>query len=78
MSLKRTLINVMPDAVNRMIAVPYDFIQVKKANREFRNKDIEDISTSADAPIHISCIVVDALRGDVINQEDTPFLDSLD
>lgn len=77
MDIKRTLITSLPPSFKQVLAVPYDFYQISKANRQFANKDIPNSDRSESAPDHIICIVVDALRADHVNPELTPYMSSL-
>lgn len=78
MNLKRRLIRVLPDNAKRVLAVPYDYVQARKANHEFRRKELVRRDAAEDAPQHIVIVVVDALRGDAVTEEDTPFMASLE
>lgn len=77
MNVKRTLIETLPPGVKRLLSVPYDFYQTTRADRQFSRKTLPSYETADDAPDHIVCVVVDALRADFVDEETTPFLSSL-
>lgn len=52
----------------------YDRSLVLKANTEYYRRDRPEVNAEKDAPDHVILIVVDAMRGDVISSETTPFL----
>jgi len=76
-NLKRTLIESLPPGVKRLLAVPYDRYQTRTANRQFARKQLPEYDPDDDAPQHIVCVVVDALRTDHVDEELTPYLASL-
>ena len=53
-------------------------IQERQANHTFKNRAQPDVATSSTSPRHVLCIVVDALRADMVSRELTPFLANLD
>jgi Type I phosphodiesterase / nucleotide pyrophosphatase. len=77
MSLKRTLIESLPPGIKRLLAIPYDSYQTRTANRQFARKQLPERVPDDDAPRHIVCVVVDALRTDHVDEEHTPYLASL-
>lgn len=77
MDIKRRLIRRLPDWAKRGLAVPYDRLQTVRADRTFRGKVLAEREPAADAPDHLLVIVVDALRGDAVGRELTPFLAGL-
>lgn len=77
MNLKRTLIETLPPSAKRLLSVPYDFYQTRRADAKFSQKTIPTYDRADDAPDHIVCVVVDALRADHVDQETTPYLASL-
>jgi len=77
MDIKRTLIEALPPGAKRLLAIPYDLYQTRTANRQFARKRLPDYEPDDDAPRHIVCVVVDALRADHIDDELTPYLASL-
>lgn len=77
MEIKRRLIELLPPEVKRLLAVPYDYIQTLQADREFQKRPKPSNKPSSESPQHIVCIVVDALRGDSIDEETTPYMASL-
>ena len=77
MNLKRTLIERLPPGVKQLLAVPYDIYQTGAANRQFARTQLPDYSRDDDAPRHIVCVVVDALRTDHVDGELTPYLAGL-
>jgi len=77
MNLKRTLIETLPPSIKRLLAVPYDHYQVRTADRQFASKDLPAYDPGSDAPDHILCVVVDAMRADHVDEETTPYLASL-
>ncbi|WP_255197780.1 sulfatase-like hydrolase/transferase [Halorarius litoreus] len=64
----------LPDSVKRRLAGPYNRVQTARADREFRRRDRESRQPAADAPRHVVCVVVDALRADAVDPATTPFL----
>ena len=54
-----------------------DRLRERRADRAFERRDLPKASPSSDAPRHIVCVVVDALRADAVDDALTPFLDSL-
>ncbi|WP_280537372.1 sulfatase-like hydrolase/transferase [Halopenitus sp. POP-27] len=77
MDLKRKLIHTLPPWAKRALAVPYDMYQTTKADRQFARKSLPNTGPEPDAPDHIVCIVVDALRADHVDESTTPYLASL-
>lgn len=77
MSVKRTLIEALPTGAKRLLAVPYDFLQTWRADRAFRKRSVPESTPATDAPQHVVVVVVDALRGDVVDEESMPFTASL-
>ena len=77
MNLKRTLVESLPPGVKRLLAVPYDGYQTLTANRQFARKQLPEYHRDDGAPRHIVCVVVDALRTDHVDGEQTPYLASL-
>ncbi|MEF8812833.1 MAG: sulfatase-like hydrolase/transferase [Halovenus sp.] len=78
MNLKRTLIETLPPGLKRRLAVPYDLYQTRKADHAFKQKSLPEYEAGDDAPDHIVCVVVDALRADHVDAGTTPYLASLD
>ncbi|MFC7071402.1 sulfatase-like hydrolase/transferase [Halobaculum lipolyticum] len=72
----RKLVQRLPHGVKRLLAVPYNRVQRVRADREFagRADGFPALSPADDAPDHVVCVVVDALRADVVDAETTPFL----
>jgi len=77
MNVKRTLIETLPPGIKRLLAVPYDIYQTRQADRQFARRDLPSYEPDGDAPDHIVCVVVDALRADYVDSETTPYLASL-
>ncbi|WP_247731620.1 sulfatase-like hydrolase/transferase [Halovivax limisalsi] len=77
MNVKRTLIERLPPSVKRVLAIPYDWQQTRAADRAFAQKELPPAERDPDAPAHIVCLVVDALRADHVDAQLTPFLASL-
>ncbi|AEH36978.1 sulfatase-like hydrolase/transferase [Halopiger xanaduensis] len=77
MNLKRALIETLPPWAKRLLAAPYDRYQTRKADAAFAEKALPELDPADDAPDHIVCIVVDALRADYVDDETTPYLASL-
>lgn len=77
MDLKRTLVRVLPPAAKRALAVPYDLAQTWRADRQFATRDLPSYEPADDAPRHVVCVVVDALRADRVSSDTTPYLASL-
>ncbi|MFC7097676.1 sulfatase-like hydrolase/transferase [Halobaculum marinum] len=72
----RRLVQRLPYGVKRLLAVPYNHVQRVRADRAFarRAREFQSLTPGADAPRHVVCVVVDALRADVVDAETTPFL----
>ena len=77
MPLKRSLVEALPPSVKRLLAVPHDYFQTRRADRAFRDRELPELTPDKDAPQHIVVVVVDALRGDTVEEETTPFMASL-
>lgn len=77
MDIKRRLIRTLPPSAKRLLSVPYDFMQTRRADRRFSRKEITEREPADDAPENIVIVVVDALRGDIIDEDLTPFLAGL-
>jgi arylsulfatase A-like enzyme len=73
---KRRLMESLPDGVKRRLVGPYNRILTTRANREYRKRQQSLTAThpSSDAPDHVVCVVVDALRADFVTEDDSPFL----
>ncbi|WP_416840245.1 sulfatase-like hydrolase/transferase [Haloferax sp. DFSO52] len=73
---KRRLIESVPDGVKRRLVGPYNRVLTVKANREYRNRQrtLPSRTPVSDAPDHVVCVVVDALRADAVRATDSPFL----
>lgn len=73
---KRRLMQSLPDGVKRRLVGPYNRVLTTKANREYRRRQrtLPSRSPASDAPDHLVCVVVDALRADAVTPEDSPFL----
>lgn len=78
MTIKRALIETLPDSAKRLLAIPYDWYQVRNADRIFSRKELPDVSVDPDAPEHIILLVVDALRADRMSPRTAPFLNDID
>ena len=72
----RKVVQRLPYGLKRLLAVPYNHVQRVRADREFaaRADGFARLAPAADAPDHVVCVVVDALRADVVDAETTPFL----
>lgn len=66
----------LPDSVKRGMAGPYNRVQAYRADRKFRRADRPEYVTTAEAPDHVVCVVVDALRADAVTPEIAPFIDA--
>jgi len=77
MGIKRRLINTLPTSAKRALALPYDYYQMRQADKQFAGKSLPNRSAAETAPDHIVCLVVDALRADYVDDETTPFLAGL-
>jgi arylsulfatase A-like enzyme len=77
MDIKRRLINTLPEGAKRTLAVPYDLLQKTRANRRFAKKNLVERELPEEAPENIVVVVVDALRGDFVDEDLTPFLADL-
>ncbi|EJN58089.1 sulfatase-like hydrolase/transferase [Halogranum rubrum] len=73
---KRRLMQSLPDGVKRRLVGPYNHVLTTKANREYRRRQqtLPSRTAANDAPDHVVCVVVDALRADAVTPEDSPFL----
>ena len=72
--LTRRLGERLPAGVKRRLAGPYNRVQIARADREFRGRDLPTLDPAVDAPRHVVCVVVDALRADAIDPGTTPYL----
>ncbi len=54
-----------------------DWLRERRADRAFRRREVPSAEPARDAPSHVVCVVVDALRADAIDPSLMPFLDSL-
>ncbi|WP_277554142.1 sulfatase-like hydrolase/transferase [Halobaculum limi] len=72
----RRLAQRLPHSVKRLLAVPYNRVQRVRADRSFAHRadQFPSLAPANDAPRHVVCVVVDALRADVVDSETTPFL----
>ncbi|WP_436928155.1 sulfatase-like hydrolase/transferase [Halosimplex amylolyticum] len=70
----RRVVERLPDGVKRALAGPYNRVQTRRADRAFRRRERPTLSPAADAPQHVVCVVVDALRADAVDDRVTPFL----
>lgn len=77
MDIKRKLITSLPPSAKRILAIPYDYYQTSKADRQFSERELPASNRSESAPDHIICVVVDALRADHVNSDLTPYLSGL-
>lgn len=68
----------LPGPVRSILSDAHSRIQERRADRAFANRTHPDVTTSSPSPRHVLCIVVDALRADVLDGDLTPFLDALD
>ena len=73
-AVTRRLVEHVPDGVKRKLAGPYNRVQERRADRAFGARDRPARSPAADAPQHVVCVVVDALRADAVDERRTPFL----
>lgn len=71
---KRAVIRRLPAGVKRGLAGPYNRIQMVKADRAFRRRSPPERTPSPEAPRHVVCITVDALRADAVTPDVSPFL----
>lgn len=78
MDVKQRLIDVLPTSVKQLMAVPYDLLQTTRADRTFRQKTIKTREPGDEAPAHVVVVVVDALRGDAVDHEYSPYLATLE
>lgn len=70
----RRVVEALPDGVKRRLSGPYNWVQIRRANRAFRAQNRPAVTPSDDAPRHVVVVVVDALRVDAVNPDVTPFL----
>ena len=77
MGIKRRLINTLPASAKRLLALPYDYYQMRQADRQFARKELPTGTAAESAPDHVVCLVVDALRADYVDAETTPYLAGL-
>ena len=73
---RRRLLESLPGGVKRRFVGPYNRYLTLRADREFRKRTAATPvrTPDADAPQHIVCVVVDALRADAVTAADSPFL----
>lgn len=72
--ITRRIVERVPGRVKRGLAGPYNRLQVRRADREFRRRGRDPLEPAADAPRHVVCVVVDALRADAVDPRYTPYL----
>jgi arylsulfatase A-like enzyme len=75
--LKPLIRQVLPAPAVAAIATASDRLEEQRADRAFRRRSLPSIDRSPDAPKHVLCIVVDALRADHVDPDLMPYLDSL-
>lgn len=68
----------LPGSIRSVLSDAHSRIQERQADRAFKNRASPDIATSSTSPRHVLCIVVDALREDMVDGELTSFLAGLD
>ncbi|WP_396611354.1 sulfatase-like hydrolase/transferase [Haloferax sp. S1W] len=73
---KRRLMESLPDCLKRRLVGPYNRMLTAKADREYetRQQALSAARPAADAPDHVVCVVVDALRADAVTEADSPFM----
>lgn len=54
-----------------------DRVRERRADRAFRNQDRPKVAAGANAPQHVVCLVIDALRTDTVDATPMPFVTSL-
>lgn len=59
-------------------ALPGNTYREKRADLEYRLRSPPKVSRGSDCPTHVVLIVVDAMRLDFINEEDSPFFTTLE
>lgn len=66
----------LPDGVKRRLVGPYNRVLTARANHEYRKRQrsLPPKTAAADAPDHVICVVVDALRADAVTADDSPFI----
>lgn len=74
--LARRLARRVPEEVKGRLAGPYTRVRAARADRRFRRRqqDRPSLAPAGDAPRHVVCVVVDALRADAVDPRTTPFL----
>lgn len=72
--LTRRIGERLPEGVKQRLAGPYNRVQIARADQEFRERTLPDLDPGPDAPRHVVCVVVDALRADAVDPETTPYL----
>lgn len=69
---------IVPPALHRLRTTARDRLRERRANRVFEDRDNPSSGrVASDAPRHVVCVVIDALRADAIDATNAPFLDSL-
>ena len=73
---KKQIGRILPNSSRAHVSRAYNYVQARRADRRFSPVAL-DQNAANDASQHVVCVVVDALRADVIDAETTPFLSSL-
>jgi arylsulfatase A-like enzyme len=75
--LKSAVGSALPERARRLAGNLYSRYQEFDADRTFAGRSFPEVTRSDDAPDHVVCIVVDALRADAVTRKATPCLAGL-
>lgn len=75
--LKSTVGSIIPRHAKEVIGRAHNRVQAFSATREFNRRSLPNATRDPDAPQHIICIVVDALRADSVTESNTSALAGL-
>jgi len=75
--LKSAVGSALPERARRLAGNLYSRYQEFDADRTFAGRSLPDVTRGEDAPDHVVCIVVDALRADAVTEGTTPCLAGL-
>lgn len=73
-ALSRRLVEAVPDSAKRRLAGPYNRVKEFEADRSFGGRSRPSVTPAEDAPDHVVCVVVDAMRDDALAPDHAPFL----
>jgi arylsulfatase A-like enzyme len=75
--LKSAVGSILPDRARSIAGKGYNRIQAFKSTQEFNRRSLPDATRDEDAPRHVICVVVDALRADSVTESTAPTIAGL-